>query len=59
MKKLLIAIALIGGIKLGVTIHGNAPFCRVDNGGFNAYCYYYSLSSCKMGLGWGQFCVMR
>jgi len=59
MKLLLTTLILIAGIKLGMTVYGSAPFCKVDNGGYMAQCYYYSLSSCRSMLGWGEFCIMN
>ena len=42
-----------------VTVYGDAPFCMVDDRGFMAQCYYYSMKSCLTSLQSGHFCVMR
>jgi hypothetical protein len=40
MKTLFIALFLVLMAR-ATNVQGTAPFCKIDNYGFNAYCYFY------------------
>jgi hypothetical protein len=58
MKKTIIILALIAS-SYGTTIIGNQPYCKVNQQGTLAMCFYMTMQICLMSIYGGEFCVKR